>query len=182
MKKKILTGVGIFVLILVIGFIYLNYRNRTLSPPGEVKYDKNGLTIEIPYSRPSAKDRLIFGTTDEGALQPHGVYWRLGANEATEITINRDVLFNGNEISAGTYRMYAVPGAESFEISLNSELGKWGAFEPDYTLDVLKTKVPVQKGGEPVEQFTIRFEEQGSTVLVVCEWTDVKVKIPVEVK
>lgn len=25
-----------------------------------------------------------------GALQPNGSYWRLGANEATEITINQD--------------------------------------------------------------------------------------------
>jgi len=182
MKKKILIGVGIFILILVIGFIYLNYRNRSLSPPGEVKYDKNGLTIEIPYSRPSAKERVIFGTQDEGALLPHGVYWRLGANEATEITISRDVFFNGNEIPAGTYRMYAVPRAKEFEISLNSGLGEWGAFEPDYSLDVLKTKVPVEKGGSHVEQFTIRFEEEGSGVLVVCEWSDTKVKIPIEVK
>ena len=182
MKKKILIGVGIFVLFIVVGFIYLNYRNRSLSPPGEVKYNKNGLTIEIPYSRPSVKGRLIFGSKDAGALQPYGVYWRLGANESTEITINRDVLFNGNELAAGTYRMYAVPGPQEFEISLNSELGKWGAFEPDPALDILKTKVPVQKGGSPVEQFTILFEEEGSKVLVVCAWSDVKVKIPLEAK
>lgn len=182
MKKKILIGVGIFILILVIGFIYLNYRNRSLSPKGEVKYDKNGLTIEIPYSRPSAKGRLIFGTLEEGALLPYGVYWRLGANEATEITVNRDIYFNGNEIPAGTYRMYAVPGPDVFEISLNSGLGDWGAFEPDNSLDVLKTKVPVEQSGSPVEQFTIRFEETGSTVLVVCEWSDTKIKIPIEAK
>ena len=106
----------------------------------------------------------------------------MGANEATEITINKDVIFNGNEISAGTYRMYAVPGANEFEISLNSELGKWGAFEPDYSLDVLKTMVPVVKSGSPVEQITFRFEEEGSIVLVVCEWSDAKVKIPIEIR
>ena len=182
MKKKILIGIGVFVLILVMGFMYLNYRNNTLSPHGKVKYDKNDLTIEIPYSRPSKRGRLIFGPEEDGALQPYGVYWRLGANDATEITINRDVLFNGNDIAAGTYRMYAVPGENEFEISLNSKLGKWGYSEPDYNMDVLKTMIPVEKSNEPVEQFTIRFEEDGSKVLVVCEWTDVKIKIPVEPK
>ncbi len=182
MKKKILIGVGIFILILVVGFMYLNYRNRTLSPAGIVKYNKNDLIIDIPYSRPSKKERLIFGTEEEGALLPYGVYWRLGANEATEISFNRDVLFNGNDIAAGTYSMYAVPGEKTFEISLNSEFGQWGYSEPDYNLDVLKTIVPVEHSNESVEQFTIRFEEKGSKVLVVCEWSDIKIKIPVEAK
>jgi hypothetical protein len=182
MKKKILIAVGIFILILIIGMVYLNYRNRSLSPPGIVKYDKNDLVIEIPYSRPSKRGRLIFGTEEEGALLPYGKYWRLGANEATEVTFNRDVLFNGQEVKAGTYRMYAVPGEYEFEITLNSGLGKWGYSEPDHSLDILKTMIPVEKDNESVEQFTIRFEEQGAKVLVICEWSDVKVKIPVEPK
>lgn len=180
MKKKILIGVGVFVLIILVGFIYLNYRNRSLSPQGTANYDKNGLTIDIPYSRPSQKGRLIFGTAEEEALLPHGVYWRLGANEATEVTFNKDVLFNGEPIMAGTYRMYAVPGAQEFEISLNGELGKWGYMEPDYEQDVLKTMVPVETSSQSVEQFTIRFEEAADGVHIVCEWSDTKVKIPVK--
>ena len=83
MKKKILIGAGIFILILIFGYFYLDYRNNALSPHGNVKYDKNNLTIEIPYSRPSKRGRLIFGPEKDGALQPYGVYWRLGANNAT---------------------------------------------------------------------------------------------------
>lgn len=182
MKKKILIGVGVFAMILVIGFFYLNYRNRTLSPSGNVKYAKNNFSIEIPYSRPSKKGRLIFGTKEDGALLPHGVYWRLGANEATEISFDRDVLFNGEDVAAGNYRIYAVPGEHEFEISLNSEVSKWGYSDPDYSLDVLKTMIPVEKSSESVEQFTIRFEEDGSSVFVVCEWSDTKIKIPVKPK
>ena len=182
MKKKVLIGIGIFILILIVGFIYLNYRNRSLSPPGSAKYDKDNFTIEVSYSRPSVRSRLIFGTEEEGALLPYNVYWRLGANEATEISFDRDILFNGNDLAAGTYKMYAFPGKDAFEIALNSELDVWGYSEPDYSKDILRTQVPVEKAGTPVEQFTIRFEEQGATVLVVCEWSDVKVKIPVQAK
>lgn len=136
----------------------------------------------IPYSKPSKRDRLIFGSAEEGALLPYGKYWRLGANEATDVTFNKDVLFNGEEISAGTYRMYAVPGKEEFEISLNTQIGKWGYSEPDYALDVLKTMVPVEKSDDSVEQFNIRFEEKEAEVFIICEWSDTKVKIPVLLK
>jgi len=180
MKKKLLIGAGVLIIVIIIGMMWINNRNRTLSPPGEANYDKGGLTIDIPYSRPSQKGRVIFGTVEEEALQPYGVYWRLGANEATQVTFNRDVLFNGNAIKAGTYRMYAVPGPDEFEISLNTGLGNWGAFEPDYSLDILKTMIPVEESDQAVEQYTIRFEEASPVVFIVCEWANMKIKIPVE--
>ena len=118
MKKKIIIGVVALVVLLAIGFVYLNNRNRTLSPPGSTELTANGLTVSIPYSRPSVRGRLIFGTEEQKALQPYGKYWRLGANESTEITVNKDFTFNGQPVKAGTYRMYAVPGATEFEIVL----------------------------------------------------------------
>ncbi|MEI9917434.1 MAG: DUF2911 domain-containing protein [Bacteroidota bacterium] len=83
MRKKIIIGVVAFIVLLAAGFGYLNYRNRTLSPPGKVELTVNGLTVSIPYSRPSVRGRLIFGSEEQGALQPYGKYWRLGANEST---------------------------------------------------------------------------------------------------
>jgi hypothetical protein len=180
MKKKILIGVVVVVVLLAIGFVYLNNRNRTLSPPGNAELTVNGLTVSIPYSRPSVRGRLVFGTEEEKALQPHGKYWRLGANESTEITVNKDVLFNGQPVKAGTYRMYAVPGAESFDVALNSELGKWGAMEPDYSLDVLHTSVPAEHASTPVEQYTISLVEADGGINVVFEWSDTKFTVPVK--
>jgi len=182
MKKKIIIGVLILIGVLAVGFAYLNYRNRTLSPPGSTELTVNGLTVSIPYSRPSVRDRLIFGTEEQKALQPYGKYWRLGANESTEITVNKDVTFNGEPLKAGTYRMYAVPGPETFDIGLNSELGKWGAMEPDYDLDVLHTKVPVEKATTPVEQYTITTVEADGGIDVVFEFSDVRFRVPVRAK
>jgi hypothetical protein len=182
MKKKIFIVAGALILIVVVGLFILNYRSRSISPPAKAKYEQGDFSIEVSYSRPGMRGRQIFGTKESGALLPYGVYWRMGANEATEITFNKDVSFNGSAIAAGTYRMYSVPGEREFEISLNSGLGKWGYSEPDYNLDVLKTRVPVQKPGNSIEQFTIRFEEDGEFVLIFCEWSDVVFKIPVEPK
>lgn len=179
MKKKIIIGVAVLILLLIIGFAWLNNRNRTLSPSGKAELTVNGLTVSIPYARPSVRGRLIFGTAEQDALQPYGKYWRLGANEATEITVNKDVSFNGQPVKAGTYRMYAIPGPDSFEIALNSELGKWGAMEPDYGLDVLHTTVPVEHVSAPVEQYTITTVEADGGIDIVFEFSDVRFVVPI---
>jgi hypothetical protein len=178
-SKKLWIILGSVVILLAAGFAYLNYRNRHLSPPGSETLTNGGLTVSITYSRPSVRGRLIFGTEEQKALQPYGKYWRLGANESTEITINEDVSFNGSPLKAGTYRIYAIPGPENFEIALNSELGKWGYMEPNYAMDVLRTKVPVEKMASPVEQYTIKLAEASAGVDVIFEWSDTRFTVPI---
>lgn len=180
-RKKLWITLGAIVVILGAGFAYLNYRNRTLSPPGTTELTVGDLSVSVAYSRPSARGRVIFGTEEQDALQPYGKYWRLGANEATEVTFSRDVQFNGETVKGGTYRIYAIPGPENFDIGLNTELGKWGAMEPDYDLDILHTKVPVQKTETPVEQYTIRLEQNPTGGIdIVFEWSDTRFTVPVK--
>ena len=182
MLKKILIGVGVLAVLMVAAYLYLSNRNRTLSPPGKAELTAGDLSVSVSYSRPSVRGRLIFGTKEQEALQPYGVYWRLGANESTEITVNKDVNFNGQPIKAGTYRMYAVPGPETFEIILNSELGQWGAFEPNPELDLLRIKVPVQKTSAAVEQYTISLVAIENGINVVFEWSDTRFVVPITVQ
>jgi len=167
MLKKSLIVIGVLAIVMVAVMLYLQSRGRTLSPPGKAEITNSDLTVNVSYSRPSVRGRVIFGTKEEGALQPYGVTWRLGANESTEITLNRDVLFNGQPVKQGTYRMYAIPGPDSFEVKLNSELGTHGYWEPDHALDVLAVSVPTEQMSSPVEQFTIRFEatEPGANMI-----------------
>lgn len=180
MKKKLIIGVVVVIVVLGAAFAYLNYRNYTLSPRGSAQLANAGLDISVSYCRPSVRGRVIFGTKDQGALQPYGAYWRLGANESTEITFNKDVTFNGEPLKAGTYRVYAHPGDETFEIVVNTELGRWGAFEPDHAMDILKTKVAAEKVGTSLEQFTINLTPAENGIDMSFEWADVKVVIPVK--
>ena len=182
MGKKILITVGVIIVFLVIAFAYLNYRGRTLSPSGEAQLQNGKLDISLTYSRPSVRDRVIFGTSEEEALQPYGVYWRLGANESTEITFNTDVTFNGESLAKGTYKLYAVPGADAFKIGVNTELGKWGYYEPDYSKDLFTTDVPVETIPN-VEQHTITLEPRGTDgANLIVTFEKVKLSIPIEAK
>lgn len=177
--KKILIGLGVLVVLIAVAFFFLNNRNRTLSPGGLAELTVGDLTVSIPYSRPSVRGRTIFGSEADKALLPNGKYWRLGANETTQITFSKDVSFNGEAVKAGTYRIYAIPGPEAFEIRLNSEVSFWGYSEPDYSKDFLKTQVKVQKTDSNVEQFTIRMAEAEGGINVIIEWADTRLSVPV---
>ena len=181
MLKKILIGLGIIILILVAAFIYLNNRNRTLSPPGDSSLENDGISVTVSYSRPSARGRLIFGEEEEGALQPYGVYWRLGANEPTFIEVNSDFIFGGKEIKAGKYVIYAIPRKAEMELRLNSDLRLWGYTEPDYTKDLATEVVRLQQNS-PVEQFTIETKEIRKGVSLVFMWDRYKWTLPIKKK
>ena len=179
-SKGLWIGLAVLAVLIMAIFLYLNYRTRALSPPGEETLTSGGMTVSVTYNRPSVRGRLIFGPEDQEALQPFGEYWRLGANEGTEINFNRDILFNGSPVKAGKYRMYAIPGATSFEIVLNTEVGESGSNEPDVENDVLRTKVQTQRTTAPVEQFTISLAPQGEGVQMVFEWSDTRFVVPLK--
>ncbi|MEN8250297.1 MAG: DUF2911 domain-containing protein, partial [Bacteroidota bacterium] len=134
---------------------------------------------EIVYSRPYKKGRIIFGTEEDGALQPYGTYWRLGANEATTFEINREIMFAGNSLAPGKYSMYATPGKETWRISINSEANRWGFSEPDHNNDVMSVEVPVTYSDEVTEQFTINIGASGQGAEIILIWDTSIVKIPV---
>ncbi len=179
--KKLL--IGIMVLVLGIGG-YIVYRvqgSRPLSPPRTTAYSYNGLDIKVVYCSPSKRGRLIFGDSSAAALVPNGKYWRLGANEATEITFSKDISIDGKLLKAGSYRMYAVPRESTWEISFNSELGKWGFNEPDYSKDVLKINVPVEKVSKETEQFTVSFSSDPTSLSMNIDWDKRHLRVPITV-
>lgn len=180
--KKIIIGslVAIFVIAAYITFRVVN--SRPLSPSETVSYHYNGLDVKLVYCRPFKKGRLIFGEAKDGALVPNGKYWRLGANEATEITLNKDVTFGGKPLKAGSYRMYAIPNTSSWTIALNSELGKWGFDEPNYELDILKLDVPVEKTQAETEQFTIAFSADATGMNMDLAWDRSHLRVPIQVQ
>ena len=168
MLKKTLIITGIIITLAAAAMFYLNHRNRTLSHAGKAEISAQGLNISVEYSRPSVRDRQIFGPTDE-AIQVYGAYWRFGANESTEITVDKDFMVNGIPISAGRYKIYAFPGEKEFEIGFSKDIGNWGYSEPDYELDVARFKVPVQYQ-ENTEQFTISLKEASDGINLIAEF------------
>ena len=179
-NKKFWIGLTVLVVVVLAAFLY--FSTRTLSPSGKAELTSGDVTVIVTYNRPSVRDRVIFGSADQGALQPYGQYWRLGANTATAIQFNRDILFNGSPVEAGTYRMYAIPGENAFEVVLNTQVGESGSNPPDEGNDVLRTSVSTQRTSSPVETFTISLTPEGSGMDMVFEWADTRFVIPLRVE
>ncbi len=182
MKKKVFLGFLIFFVVVVGYMAYSVLTTRSHSPFEEIKVSAGDLSVSVTYCKPYKKDRLIFGQEADGALVPYGKYWRLGANDATEITFSRPVTFGGQSVDAGGYRMYAVPDVNSWKITLNSQLGEFGYFEPDYNLDVISINAPTGSTNEVVEQFSIQLSSSGSSVNMTFAWDDTQVVVPIVVQ
>jgi len=181
MKRKIIIGISVVVIVLVAIMAYLYFGTRK-SPPKSTLFSYAGLDIKVDYCQPYKRGRLIFGEAKDGALQPFGKYWRLGANAATQINFSKNITFAGKPLNAGTYRMYAVPGATTWQVSLNSGIGKWGYSEPDYSLDVLKVDVPAAVAPQETEQFVINFSNDSSQANMDFVWDKTLVRVPITVQ
>ncbi|HUH12485.1 MAG TPA: DUF2911 domain-containing protein, partial [Longimicrobiales bacterium] len=164
--------------------------SRRPSPVGIAKTFLGDTYVKVTYGRPYLRDRQIFGDASTGGtyLHPFGELWRTGANEATEITVTGPVEVAGQRLPAGTYSIFTVPGADTWEVRFNSELGMDGTgrlgpegFRLTYDTadDVLVARIPVRTLEEPVEQFTIAFEQGDGGTHMVLRWENTEVPVPI---
>mgnify|MGYP001379614643 FL=1 len=162
--------------------LYITFLNP-ISPKSTINYDfdKNdkSISLQVDYSRPYKKGRLIFGTEEEGALVPYNNYWRTGANFCTDFYTSSEILFNGNKLDSGKYFLYTFPNENSWDIILNSDHGRFGFFNPDRENDVLITTVTPISIDEDFEQFKIDFEKVDSNIFLRLRWEKTSVSIPI---
>ncbi|MDX1638013.1 MAG: DUF2911 domain-containing protein [Balneolaceae bacterium] len=141
----------------------------------KVNHADSDTYVKIVYGQPYKRGRTIFGD-----LAPYGEVWRTGANEATELTTTRDILFAGNRLEAGTYALFTIPGEDEWTVILNSELGQWGAFEYNPDFDVLRVDVPAMSTEKTSEAFIIQFDEvSGDSTAIGMRWDNTRVNIPI---
>jgi hypothetical protein len=153
------------------------------SPEGVAEIQNGEQNIRLTYSRPYKKERLIFGEKSEGALVSYGKKWRTGANEATEISFTQSVNIDGQELPAGKYSLYTIPGPEKWIVAFNSRLDYWGA-----TLgspfkerkDVLRVEVPVRKLEAVEEQLLIELKAVGDMAQLVISWDKTQVVVEMD--
>ena len=183
MRRKWKLGLIVFfsvVVLLVATVAVLRMNTKKHSPVDKISFNQENLEVKVVYCQPTKKGRLIFGEEADGALQPWGVYWRLGANEATTIEVSSDISFGGKPLKAGKYALYAFPGKESWQIGVNTVANRWGYSEPDYSKDVFRIELPVTYTENVVEMFTMTLEPVDEGANLVMKWDTSVVRVPIK--
>ena len=169
--------------------------SRRKSPLGMERTMVGDAYVKVTYGQPYKRDRdNIFGTKESGAVVPYGEIWRTGANEATEITVTKDVLVAGKKLAAGTYSLFTTPGAESWKFHFNSLLGLDGTGYFDPAADkftpadlpksdvlVVEAKPVTLAAASEVDQLTFEFEKTATGVDMILRWIRTEVRLPVTV-
>ncbi|WP_066221009.1 DUF2911 domain-containing protein [Formosa haliotis] len=132
-------------------------------------YKNPNKTIKVIYSRPQLNNRKLED------LAPWGKVWRLGANEAAEITFYENTHFGDTPVKAGTYSLFAIPNDKTWTMILNKDLNAWGAYSYNPDQDVARYNALVSIDAESIEAFSIGFDEEGTMYLA---WDTTRVAIP----
>jgi len=151
-------------------------KSKRPSPPGtaEVTFG-DGKKVTIDYSRPYAKGRQVMG-----GLVPYGSVWRTGANEATSLKTDTDLVIGGTTVPAGSYTIYSLASEDSWKLIINKQTGQWGT-EYHEDQDLARIDMKVTSLSQPVEQFTIGFDKKsGDAAQLNLQWA--KTQASVEVK
>ncbi len=151
--------------------IYFPADYPVLKMSGKVK---DPPVARVIYSRPFKDGRKVFGNVIR-----LGAYWRLGANEGTEIEFFREVTIQGTRIKKGRYIIYCIPFADKWTIRLNGDLYTWGlsihASEDLYSFDI-----PVDTSSRVFELFTMEFRPTASGANLFMAWDDVEAALPIQ--
>ncbi|MEP2935123.1 MAG: DUF2911 domain-containing protein [Gilvibacter sp.] len=162
---------------------------RGPSPQANVQQTIGLSTITVDYSRPSVRDREIYGTNlahygfqNLGFGTSTAAPWRAGANENTKITFSHDMTVEGKSIKAGTYGFFvaiAESGPSTVIFSNNSTA--WGSFFYDESEDALRVEVATVAIPHK-EALTFEFTEVTPTsTTLMLQWEKVGFPITIEV-
>lgn len=127
----------------------------------------------VIYSRPQKRNREVFGK-----LVPYGQVWRTGANEATELTLYKDMKVADVVVEAGTYTVYTIPDEKEWTVILNNETNTWGAYEYKDAEDKVRIKVPVRNSPTSIESFSMAFAPAEDGANLLMGWDDRYVQVP----
>jgi len=126
------------------------------NPRGEAKATVAGKTVTIEYGRPSLKGR------DMLAQAQVGTPWRMGADAATGLTTEADLVFGDVKVPKGEYILTATKvDTDSWQLNVLSK---------DDRSKVADVPLTADKMDEPVETFTMDLKGEGEKGKLKVIW------------
>ena len=144
------------------------------SPPADANVTLAGKAVSIHYNSPAMRGRKIMG-----GLVPYGKVWRTGANPATALKTEGDLMIGGKTVPAGSYTLYTLPSESEWMLIVNKQTGQWGT---EYHEEQDLVRIPMKKAAlsAPQESMSISFEKtSGKKTELHVKWETTDVWVPV---
>ena len=154
--KFILCYLSVLIL-LSADIIAQNFKAPRPSPDATITQYVGITKITVDYSSPGVKERKIWGE-----LVPYGKIWRTGANEATHLKTNFDMVIGGVPLTKGTYTLWTFPTPAGWKFIINKQTGQWGT-NYDERQDYARFDAIVEQMETPVETLTVTFDATSET-------------------
>jgi hypothetical protein len=168
MIQSIRSRLGIFLCVVLINLTahaQQTWLPREPSPAASVSQTVGISTIQINYSRPAVRGRVVWGS-----LVPYGwnvqgfglgnsAPWRAGANENTILHLSHDAMVAGVPVPAGEYGLFFVINADNTgEVILSKDFKSWGSFFYDAKNDQMRAKINIRDVADYNERLTYSFD------------------------
>lgn len=150
---------------------FVNAQNKPASPAAVATGKINGATIQINYSSPSVKGRVIWGE-----LVPFNKIWRAGANAATTIESDKELSIEGQKLPAGKYSFFVIPSEKECVLIFNKVAKMSGTSNYNEKEDQLRVTVKQELANSSTESLVYTIEKNS----IVLRWE--KWNIPFSVK
>ncbi len=188
--KKLLT------LQLLLAFAFLSLSNtgeaqgittpRTPSPAAEISQTIGISTVTVNYSRPSVRDRAVwgqlvpYGWNVQGFGLGNSAPWRAGANENTTVRFSHDAKVEGKMVPAGTYGLFFTINEDNTgEVILSKDTDSWGSYFYDPAQDQARANIKLRSNAmtEMLTFDLINLTKNGGDLVLNWEKKQFPVKI-----
>jgi hypothetical protein len=169
-NTRILSTMAMLLICLLVTASSQAQEAKPKASPAETATGKIGdATVIVNYSSPAVKGRKIWGD-----LVPYGKVWRAGANEATTVMLDKDMMVEGKKLPAGTYSFYTLPGQDQWTVIFNNTAKQWGT-QYDEKQDALRVNVKPRKAGAMNER--LKYQIGKNELVLLWENLAIPVKI-----
>lgn len=165
--------------VFLVSLTALAQQKPPLSPPATAEATIEGKKVTITYNRPSMRGRKVFGE-----LVPYNQVWRTGANKATTLKTEVDLVFGKLVVPAGEYTLFTLPSETGWKLIINKHTGQWGIpYKPEYEKEELgRVDMKVGKTAASVEMFTITLTVAKGGGALKMEWENTMASVNFKVK
>ena len=130
--------------------------------------------ITILYSAPAVRGRVIWG-----GLVAYDQVWVTGAHKATSFEIDQKFYIGKQEILAGKYAIFTIPGKDKWTFILNRKWDQHLADEYDAKEDVARWEALPRTTPTVQERLNYSIVELSDTeAALVISWEKVKISVP----